>query len=197
MGRRALNPRNIHILTCIRPLHWLRLSCIFLVSMCFIRWGKTRQKTQIYFSSWPSRYVLISPTQQTKTDSTQLAFLSLIFWAVAVTLIRSSIILLYIRIFPARSFRFTCYAVLTLNAAFSIGAILTDCLICLPIACNWDFSTSCSSCGDQRIFELINAVFNLLLDITVVVLPMPLLWGLQMPVSKKVILSGMFGLGTA
>ena len=33
------------------------------------------------------------------------------------------------------------------------------------------------------------------MDVTVVVLPMPVLWGLQMAVSKKIVLSMMFGLG--
>ena len=33
------------------------------------------------------------------------------------------------------------------------------------------------------------------MDITTVVLPLPILWGLQMPASKKFILSGMFSMG--
>ena len=33
------------------------------------------------------------------------------------------------------------------------------------------------------------------MDVTVVVLPMPVLWGLQMAVGKKTVLSMMFGLG--
>lgn len=33
------------------------------------------------------------------------------------------------------------------------------------------------------------------MDVTVVVLPMPVLWGLQTAVGKKLVLSGMFGLG--
>lgn len=145
---------------------------------------------------WSPRFVSISPIQQLKTDNKQLYFLSQIFWAIAVTFIRSSIILLYIRIFPARSFRFTCYAVLTINAAFCIGVVFTDCLICIPFSCRWD-SEGCSQCGNEILFSLFTAIFNLLLDITVVVLPMPLLGRLQMAVSKKIVLGGMFGLGTA
>ena len=33
------------------------------------------------------------------------------------------------------------------------------------------------------------------MDVTVVVLPMPVLWGLQMAVGRKIVLSMMFGLG--
>lgn len=118
-------------------------------------------------------------------------------WAVAVTLIRSSVILLYIRIFPTRSFRLTCYSVLAINAIFGTGAILTDCLICLPVACRRDIIVADCRCGNELVFGKLNAMINLLLDVTVVVLPMPLLWCLQMAVSQKLTLSGMFGLGIA
>ena len=39
-------------------------------------------------------------------------------------------------------------------------------------------------------------IFNLLLDVCVVVIPMPILWGLKMNMSKKIALTGIFGLGT-
>ena len=52
-------------------------------------------------------------------------------------------------------------------------------------------------CGVQKSLDLFIGIFNLFLDVTVVVLPMPVLWGLKMAVGKKVMLSGMFGMGTA
>lgn len=130
-------------------------------------------------------------------SNTQVAFVSPILWVFAVNIIRSSIILLYMHIFPTRSFRFVCGAVLAFNAAFFVGTILADCLICHPIAYRWDSSLRGGSCGDQKALDLFIAIFNLLLDITVVVLPMPILWGLQMAVSKKVMLTSMFSMGTA
>lgn len=39
------------------------------------------------------------------------------------------------------------------------------------------------------------AILNLLQDVVVVVLPMPILWGLQMARSRKVALSCIFGIG--
>ena len=52
------------------------------------------------------------------------------------------------------------------------------------------------SCGDQRSLDMYIAVLNCLQDIVIVILPLPVLWGLQMARSKKVALSGMFGIGT-
>ena len=130
-----------------------------------------------------------------KTDIAQLNLILQTLWAIAVALIRSSIILLYIRIFPARSFRHTCYAILTLNGTFSLGAVLTVWLICAPRGCKWDFGLNCDACGYGGLVGILSATISLLLDITVVLLPTPVLWGLQMPVKKKVMISGMFGLG--
>ena len=116
-------------------------------------------------------------------------------WAVAVTVIRASVLALYIRIFRTKSFRWACYFVHGFNAAFGAATILGACLICLPIAYNWDHSIAGGHCGNQKSLDLFIGIFNLLMDVTVVVLPMPVLWGLQMAVGRKIVLSMMFGLG--
>ena len=141
------------------------------------------------------RYVFIPSVQITKNNSTQFDFLTPLFWVTAVTLIRFSLILLYIRIFVTRSFRLTCYGILILNTIFFIATFLSNVLWCLPVGCQWSDTIKCSSAVDARLIDLSVAIFNLLLDVTVVVLPMPVLWGLQMAVHKKATLSGMFGLG--
>ena len=103
--------------------------------------------------------------------------------------------LLYIRLFPTRSFRLTCYAVLLLNGAYSIAEVLAKCLICSPIACSWDSSVACTSCGNIVAYDLTYPILNLVLDVTMVVLPIPMIWGLQMPIGKKAMIGGIFGLG--
>ena len=116
-------------------------------------------------------------------------------WAVAVTFIRASILALYIRVFRTKSFRWACYVFHGVNAAFGAATILGACLICLPIAYNWDHSIAGGYCGNQKSLDLFIGIFNLLMDVTVVVLPMPVLWRLQMAVGRKIVLSMMFGLG--
>ena len=147
------------------------------------------------FDELVSRVRQVLSKGKAKIDIAQLSFVLAILWAIAVAIIRSSIICLYIRIFPSRSFCLACYAILTLNVAFSIGVMVAGFFECRPLACIWDASIGCGSCFEEYAFDAVNAGFNLALDITVVVLPTPMLWGLQMPVRKKVLLSGMFGLG--
>ena len=118
-----------------------------------------------------------------------------ITWAVAVTFIRASVLALYVRIFRTKSFRVTCYVVHGINMLFGAATILGACLICDPISFQWHRSIPGGHCGDQKKLDTFIGVFNLLLDVTVVVLPMPVLWGLQMAAGKKFTLSGIFGLG--
>ena len=117
-----------------------------------------------------------------------------LLWAIAVTLIRASVLSLYTCIFPTSAFRCTCYGVRAFNLGFFVATVLACCLICRPFAYNWDHSIE-GTCGDQRSLDLFLGVFNLLIDVTIVVLPLPMLWGLQMPASKKFMLSGMFSMG--
>lgn len=124
-------------------------------------------------------------------------FMSIIIWAASVTFVRASIVFLYIRIFPTRLFRKFCYLVLLINSCFFVGTVLADCLICQPISYRWDQITGGKgSCGDEKSLDLFIGIFNLFLDVMAVVLPMPILWGLNTAVGKKVMLSCMFGMGT-
>jgi len=125
----------------------------------------------------------------------QALLIGILTWAVSVFFIRASILALYIRIFRTRSFRIACYVTHGINFVFFVTVVLAACLICRPVSFNWDTTIPGGMCGDQKSFELYIGIFNLLLDIEVVIMPMPVLWGLQMAISKKVMLSGMFGLG--
>lgn len=51
------------------------------------------------------------------------------------------------------------------------------------------------TCGRLDRLHMFIGVFNLLLDICVVAMPLPVLWGLKMSMSKKVALTGIFAMG--
>ena len=58
----------------------------------------------------------------------------------------------------------------------------------------WDDSLQ-GRCGNQTLLDIFIAVFNMLLDIVVVILPMPVLWRLQMSKGRKTASNIIFGLG--
>ena len=78
---------------------------------------------------------------------------------------------------------------------FLTATILADCLICRPISYRWNFDIAGASCGDEMKLSLFIAICNFLQDVIIVVLPMPILWNLHTALSRKVALTGMFGMG--
>ena len=80
---------------------------------------------------------------------------------------------------------------------FVIAIVLAECLICHPISYRWDNTAKGGYCGDERSLSLYIAIVNLIQDMIVVVLPMRVLWRLQMATHRKAALSCIFGLGFA
>lgn len=119
-----------------------------------------------------------------------------LLWVTSVTFIRASVLSLYIRIFRTTSFRTTCYVVQGFNMAYYVAVVLACCLICRPFALLW-YQSIDGFCGNQKSFDLFIGVFNLLMDVTTVALPMPVLWGLHVRTKKKIIVAFIFSMGLA
>ncbi|KAF2800647.1 hypothetical protein K505DRAFT_190221, partial [Melanomma pulvis-pyrius CBS 109.77] len=116
-------------------------------------------------------------------------------WTASNTLVRISIILLYIRLFQTRKLVIFCWIFLIENVACAIATFIVACLICRPFAYNWDRINIDGHCGNQKQFYLWNGIQNLISDVITIVLPMPLLWKLQLPWTKKISLILIFGMG--
>ncbi len=120
-----------------------------------------------------------------------------IIWMAAAVSARISIILLCFRIFVIPRFQMICWVLVAINIAGLISVVLSTCLICRPISYSFDKTIPGGRCGDLEAFEIYTAVFSLLLDSTVFILPIPVLWKLQMQRKRKIELSIVFGIGLA
>lgn len=120
-------------------------------------------------------------------------------WLALVTLIKLSALDLYANIFRQPIFVMITRIVFGICAAAGIAFTLVRALICRPVAMNWDFSLAAQGgkCGDLHTMYLSLASIDLVLDLLVVFLPMPVVWTLQMAFSKKIAISAVFGLGAA
>ncbi|KAL2863366.1 putative integral membrane protein [Aspergillus lucknowensis] len=116
-------------------------------------------------------------------------------WVLSLSCTKISILFLYLRIFPVRWLAWSSWVTISVIVAWAIATILAGCLICRPFAFNWDQTIPGGKCGDQVTSFTITGVVNLLTDVTVLVLPMPSLYKLQMATYKKVTLIAVFGLG--
>ena len=86
---------------------------------------------------------------------------------------------------------------MSFNFVFLLSMILAECLICRPLSYRWDLAIKAASCGNEQALALYTAGLNLLQDIVVVFLPMPVLWGLELAPHKKLGVTLMFGIGIA
>lgn len=110
------------------------------------------------------------------------------------TAVKVSILDLYITIFPNQLFRVTAYIIMVIALCYCLSVILIAILICRPISYSWD-KTINGSCVDESTAFIATACLNLALDIAIVVLPLKMVWGLQLAVPKKMALTGIFSLG--
>ena len=92
-------------------------------------------------------------------------------------------------------FRYTTYVVMAFVLSFGIGLILQAFLICRPFAKNWDPLLP-GTCGSSTAVFLAGGIINIVIDLTMIILPMPLVWQLQMSQQRKSALSAVFALGT-
>lgn len=87
------------------------------------------------------------------------------------------------------------YAVAATVVCFGIGTVLQEFLPCRPFAKTWNpFLPGIGRSTPGPI--LAEAIINMLSDIAIISLPMPLVCGLQMTLRRKIILSATFGLGS-
>lgn len=81
-----------------------------------------------------------------------------------------------------------------------LGYFVADTLVaifeCTPIGYYWDKGIKGGHCVDQDAFYRWNGVANLLIDFSILVLPMMMVWRLKLDIRSKVTLSGVFLLGT-
>ncbi|KAK9796602.1 putative Integral membrane protein [Seiridium cardinale] len=126
---------------------------------------------------------------------TKMTIANQILWALAVCLSKLSILLLCIRVFTTDIFiklaRATGLLVVLLGTATVLGALLQ----CRPFAYNWDQTIPDGHCGDQVLSSKITASLNVVLDVAVLILPMPYLLTLQLALTKKLVLVATFAGG--
>ena len=83
---------------------------------------------------------------------------------------------------------------MALVISFGFGATLQAFLICRPFAKNWNPSLP-GTCGDSVASFLADGIINLIVDLAVITLPMPMIWRLQMSQQRKIALTIVFALG--
>ncbi|KAJ5747305.1 uncharacterized protein N7511_009001 [Penicillium nucicola] len=116
------------------------------------------------------------------------------FYNASLAFTKFSILFQYLRIFPGRSFRLACYIMMAIVATYSTWAIISGFVNCVPVAKFWNHDIP-GTCLTFETVWFFNASMNIATDISLLLLPMPLLSKLQLPRTQKLALMGVFAMG--
>ncbi|KAM5357339.1 hypothetical protein ACJZ2D_016362 [Fusarium nematophilum] len=108
--------------------------------------------------------------------------------------IKLSYLRLYLRIAPHKTYRLVLYVSMVLVFAFGISTSLVSMLLCLPFEKLWQ-SDIPGQCIDINAFYMFNTTTNIVFDIAIYIMPIQILWHLNLPKRQRVGLVLVFALG--
>ncbi|KAM0611017.1 hypothetical protein D7B24_006128 [Verticillium nonalfalfae] len=120
-----------------------------------------------------------------------------LLWNATTCFTKLSVLLMYMSIFPVRRVILPCKILAVFIILWNTGGILGGVLVCRPFAMNWDQTIPGGKCGNQPMYYMALGVINILVEVTMLALPLPVLYNLQMPTRKKVVIISMFSVGFA
>jgi hypothetical protein len=145
----------------------------------FVKFGKVREMT--------------TKTEENQADTAFQVNLALqTAYPLTIGFARLSILALYYRLFSnvGRVFRGILWACGVYNVLFMVGVMLVVYLQCHPLHTIWT-----EACAPKFNVTLSTSIFNIVGDALVLALPQPILWGLQMPMQRKLGISIIMFLG--
>ena len=118
-----------------------------------------------------------------------------IIYGFSIALAKISILLFYSRIFKDRLFRWALWITYGLVGCFTFAVEVAIWAQCQPTRAFWDLSIQPRNCVDLRSFFIGSGVPNIILNFIILVLPLPMVWTLEIERKHKLALSGVFLLG--
>lgn len=118
-----------------------------------------------------------------------------VVYTISISLIKVSLLLMYIRIFPVKRVLVGAYILMAISISWAISLIIVALAQCLPMDKLWKPWIE-GRCIDIKATFLAIAIPNIITDIAILALPIPLLWGLQTTRVRKISLSIIFLLGS-
>lgn len=113
----------------------------------------------------------------------------------SITLIKISIIVCYIRVFPNKFMRWVCATVGFLVLGVWICSIFTTIFTCQKVSDQWEFNNVNRKCIAVVPYYYFAAAMNAFTDVALTIAPVPLLLTIKVSQREKFILCVLFGMG--
>jgi hypothetical protein len=115
-------------------------------------------------------------------------------YVTALMLVKLSIVVSYLRVFPTTLFRRTMYALSAAIVSVWICSILVTIFQCKPVQGAWDFTLP-RNCLPIVRFYYFTTAFSIFTDFLLCTLPLPVFWRLKVPARQKYVVSMLFAVG--
>ncbi|CAF9930843.1 hypothetical protein IMSHALPRED_008293 [Imshaugia aleurites] len=109
----------------------------------------------------------------------------------------TAVLLFYRRIFTNGRVVYAIWTMVILVNVWTVAFFCTNLLQCIPISVNWTgWGAAVDSCINTNTMFLAQAWSDVVTDVMILSLPLPCIWRLQMPTSRKIAVCSIFLLGT-
>lgn len=130
------------------------------------------------------------------TPNTSQAFWgSLWLYNLSLTLTKISILVQYYRVFATPRFRICCYVMIGVVVSYGILTFFGSIFICTPVPFFWDKTIPGGKCLNELVVWYLNATVNIITDLAIITMPMPVLRRLKIETSQRKGLMFIFTLG--
>ncbi|KAL9601457.1 MAG: hypothetical protein Q9219_002523 [cf. Caloplaca sp. 3 TL-2023] len=139
----------------------------------------------------------LDPASEVSLDDARVVQASYIAWialyGASVALSKYAILLLFLRVFTTsnKSFAWATYTISFFVGALGVATIVGSIFQCTPIARNWDISRA-GTCINKLDFARYAAVPNVITGFAMLILPLPMVWRLNVTIQQKIALTATF-----
>ncbi|KAJ4364604.1 hypothetical protein N0V83_009200 [Neocucurbitaria cava] len=118
-------------------------------------------------------------------------------YAPCCALTKISLCIFYQRLSPNKTFQAAVWSTIFVCAGAYIGIFFSLIFACKPIAASWNpLLLATAVCVNRGAIYIATAVIGIVTDVVLIALPIPTIWGLQMPMKQKIGLTAIFGIGS-
>ncbi|KAF2031315.1 hypothetical protein EK21DRAFT_63495 [Setomelanomma holmii] len=140
---------------------------------------------------WDIRFDQFVPTSK-------IAMTAKVVFTAAATFTRLSLHCFYYRLVAdtgKKWFKWLIHANVLYTLAIFMSFTFLAIFQCNPVSAYWQLGAPAGACMDEGVVTLMCGIINCVADLATTFTPMPLVWGLQMPVRQRLAVAVLFGLG--
>ncbi|KAH8586136.1 hypothetical protein B0O99DRAFT_748537 [Bisporella sp. PMI_857] len=125
---------------------------------------------------------------------TKVMLLSGFFNCLCQMFIRLSYLTFYLRLAVTKNFRVILYISIVLVSGFGIATSIVSMTLCIPFTKLWNPHVP-GHCVNIKAYYIAVPALNMIFDIAIFILPIPLLWALKLPRRQRISLVAVFAVG--